>query len=173
MAYSQNQTNLDAASWCPHCGQKNPELHSALREMRERIGTLEKQGGTQATESDQQLAITPAPPLASFDVSASGGTFIVHIRNPEFVVPVTLAKLATQRNQLRSVINHVLECSLNTQFDSAGDVQRYGPSTQTYWEISRKNDGTAYGSQTRTWRLTSTFDGKTFSKPLLRLNVTS
>jgi hypothetical protein len=158
MTFTQGRPNIDGAA------RGDPEKRLLYQSFHTRIAEIEKKIGLQAVDPDTQNPVAPLPPLAQVSITAGSGRFIIKITNPQYIFTT---KVIAARNQIRTPIEHLLECSLNTQFDGGGDVHSFGPSSQTYWEI------TSLGVSKRFWRVKSTFDGENFNKPILKGPVQS
>lgn len=146
--YRPTPPNIDAAA--KGSTQDRIALYNAFHQ---RITALEEKTGSQGSDSDRQSPVAPPPPLARFTVDYANGVWEIQITNPQ--------DAAVKRgNFLRTPIQHHLQSSLNSSFNGQGAVEDYGTSSQTHWSIR--------ASDKRWWKLTSTYDGKTFNAPSLR-----
>jgi len=140
MSYRTPEPTLEAFA--------DPAQQSYVRRVSERLDNLEQVTQAQSVGSAGRQA--PAPPKAGFGVTTNAGVkghAYVRITNPEF--------LGGKQNQAGSAIRHHLQASTNPQFN--GTVTDFPVSHQTYYDISELGSGTFY------FRMSSSYDGKTFN----------
>lgn len=153
MAIRPPQPNYDGAARNSG-GQLNVHLENALRTLHARLEVLERGSGTQGLDPDRQQKLSVRPPRAGLTVMTSqgGGQVAVSINNPEF-------GQEKGKNPLRTALIHRVEYSTDPAFRTG--VTRLPQGPQTYFPVK-----TAPGT-TLHFRLTSSFDGRTFNAPVL------
>lgn len=138
-------------------GEVNKHLSSALEKIQKDIADLKQRTGAQAVDFDKRAPVASIPDLAAIAVKPINGIFTVVVTNPEFVQQSN-ARKAVVRNPRRAPVLHRIAFSLTPAFDASGDVQYYGPSTQTHWTIAD------IASSLRYVRLESSFDGENWNQ---------
>lgn len=158
MAFSRGVPNLREAARSPAPGMVNAHLLNLLTSVTKDVGALKVRTGAQAVDFDKRAPVSNTPGLAGIAVRPVNGIYTVVITNPEDVVSSNPLK-NNLRNPARTTVLHRLAFSLTSGFGGDGNVQYYGPSTQTHWTIADLP-----ATVPRYVRLESSFDGVNFNK---------
>lgn len=144
--YTRPPVNFQAAA-----GGNKQELQRALETLTQRVGSLEtRSGGGSISLSSSQPISTP-PSAAKVAVNASNGVFRVQITNPQYL-------LGNKTNTPNTPVLHRIEFSSTADFAQS---EALPVSSQTYVENSQ------YGVSRKFIRVSSSFDGHTFGKPVI------
>ncbi len=127
------------------------ELQRALEILNQRVGSLETRSGGGSISLTTSSPVSTPPSAAKVAVNASNGVFRVQITNPQFLP-------GSKENLSHTPIQHLVEFSSTPDF---AVVDSLPIGTQTYVENSQ------FGATRKFIRVSSSYDGHNFSKPVV------
>lgn len=139
---------------------ENPAHRECIRQLTQRISDLESVNSQQGFGPKGRVAPLPdRPQLSVTSNAAMPGQFFVRITNPQFI------QAAKPKNPIGAPIVHRLEASQDPNF--ASGITDFPISAQNYFTVSELGSGTWH------FRVRSSYDGKSFSLPVVHAPVTA